>query len=97
MEEDETFLDICLRLHMSLVGSSDPLERDIFSRYVKCLELAVECWDHSHTQTALFDNAVLNLVVSTLAEIKFRFEYTLLFKESAPLKFSDCLTTTSYM
>ena len=72
MQNGENLPQICMDLHMSIVGSSDPLSELVFIRYVKCLELAVDNRDYSIYRTAVFDSAVLNLVVCTLAEIRLR-------------------------
>jgi hypothetical protein len=75
MLNDENLLQICLDLHMSSTGSSDPLDDDTYNRYVLCLEQAVVHWKSEAWWSELFDNAVLNLVKNTLTSIKYQKEF----------------------
>lgn len=80
MREGETLPQMCMDLHMSVVVSSDPLDDLTFVRYIKCLEAAVANWDHTNSRAAIFDNAVLNLIICTLSEIRLRLSYSLVYK-----------------
>lgn len=64
---EATLLDICLALHMSNTGSSDPLDVVEQNRLMQILRDAVRFWEpsvHSH----YFDAAVLNLIRATIDE-----------------------------
>jgi len=66
---DKTLLDVCLYLHMSNTGSSDPLPEDIEVNYIKILKTARDNWEPSvHKYWEEFDDAVLNLINKTLLE-----------------------------
>lgn len=58
---------MCLNLHMSNTGSSDPLNEDVYKFYLENLLQTLYEWrDYSHH--TLFDNAVKELVKATLEE-----------------------------
>lgn len=67
MLSTENLLQICLDLHMSNNGSSDPLSKETEERYLKILYLANLNWVYyKHNQD--FDNAVRVLIYATLRE-----------------------------
>lgn len=70
MEPDENLLTICLALHMSLNGSSDPLDRATHDRYVSTLKSAFHTWEAGRPASKDFDDAVLDLILATLAEVR---------------------------
>lgn len=67
MEPGEDLLTICLDVHMSNMGSSDPLAPEVMQRYLTILRTALAFWTESK-RTELFDTAVRRLIVATLEE-----------------------------
>ena len=70
MEPDENLLTICLALHMSVHGSSDPLPQDVHERYVLTLKDAFYTWEAGREASKDFDDAVLDLIMATLSEVR---------------------------
>ena len=65
----ENLLQVCLDLHTSNIGSSDPLDEEVEKRYVECLEVALKFWEPTLPVLAsFFDDSVKTLVRATLLE-----------------------------
>lgn len=67
-----TLLDICLSLHGSNTGSSDPLSKDDEEHYLAILQTGLEEWEPGLKWCEQFDDAVKNLVEKTIRETKLR-------------------------
>lgn len=61
-------LNICLELHMSNTGSSDCLKIAEKTNLVSILKQSIEEWDDSYYNFQFFDNAVRNLIETTIEE-----------------------------
>ncbi len=61
----ESILDICLQIHQKHTGSHEPDMDDIeYREKISILENKIICW----TDGCKFDDAVRDLVVTTIAE-----------------------------
>lgn len=66
MEKWESLLEICLYLHMSNNGASDPLPDEQYKEYLQHITNRLENWREG--QPSKFDDAVKSLVQETIAE-----------------------------
>ena len=57
---------VCMDLHTSHTGASDPLDYDLEERYIKYLKCCLATWEKS--SQCHFDFAIYQLIIATLAE-----------------------------
>lgn len=67
LQENLSVYEVCLRLRMSLNGSSDGMPEEQENRYVEFLKTVLNTWEKSGSNfyEALFDDAVKGLVLTT--------------------------------
>lgn len=62
--------EICLNLRMAVNGSADPWPDDQIEKTVYILQRRLDLWIDSHSRYKRVDDAVKELVIATLAEVK---------------------------
>ena len=68
MAPGESLLGICLEVHASITGSSDPLSIERIFRNANILDLAIKHWEESPSFSKKFDDAVKSVIKATLEE-----------------------------
>lgn len=68
MKPGEDLLSICLTMHMTHTGSSDPLEFMEYVRLKNILVTSIQYWELPYKHSKRFDEAVFALIEATLVE-----------------------------
>lgn len=61
-------LDLCLSLHMSNTGASDPVPEDFQCEAIERMQAIVDDWQPSLPSAEKFDSCVKELIKTTIAE-----------------------------
>jgi hypothetical protein len=68
IDRSQSVLDVCLALHTSATGASDPLPDDELKRMTAWLRVRVDGWRKTHARSERFDDAVFLLARAALED-----------------------------